>query len=96
MTGPKDLPPWFASLAAGSSTPAPDPGAVDDWAQFIGKEDATQMLAGLGSLSGSQQLLEQLAGAILAPGLQTPGLASGAGAKAQEVSAEESAFWMIA
>jgi PAS domain S-box-containing protein len=88
MTKPKDVPDWFASLAGASSAPV-DPGAVDDWAQFIGKEDATQMLAGLGNLSGSQALLEQLAGAILAPGQQRPGLAAGAGAKPPEISAEE-------
>ena len=86
MSPTKDLPPWMP----GADLPSDESGSVDDWAQLIGKEDATQLLSSLGNLGGSQALLEQLAGAILAPGQRTPGLAGAQStAPASDLSPEE-------
>lgn len=55
--------------------PGAEFGSLDEWSQFIGPDDAAQLLMGLGSLGASQGLVEQLAATILPqPGAARPGV----------------------
>lgn len=68
--------------------PPVDPfGSIADWAPFIGNEEASQLLAGLGALGGSQELMDQIAAAVI-PGAQAPAL-SGMTHPPQQLSPEE-------
>jgi PAS domain S-box-containing protein len=54
-------------------------GTVQDWAPFVGTEDATQLLAGLGALGGSHELLDQLTAAVMPAGPAAAGASAVAG-----------------